>query len=250
MTTRLALLALVCLGVVAAQFPNPSTTKKLPATEKVKKGAPFDGKGVRYTAGFADGSQDENQDPMFELVDGAVIRNVVLGAPAADGIHCKGSCTIENVWWEDVGEDAATFKGAAGATYTVTGGGAKNADDKVLQHNGGGTLTIKNFYVENVGKLYRSCGNCENNSKSLPRKVVIDGVTAKGPIKSLVGVNYNYGDSATLRNVKVSGSVKEICSYYEGNNNKKEPPVVDSFAASEDGDGKYCVFKKADIKSS
>ncbi|KAH7706451.1 pectate lyase [Aphelenchoides avenae] len=89
MTAHLALLALVGMGVVAAQFPNPSTTKKLPATEKVKKGAPFDGKGVRYTAGFADGSQDENQDPMFDLEDGAVIRNVVLGAPAADGIHCS-----------------------------------------------------------------------------------------------------------------------------------------------------------------
>ncbi|KAH7717299.1 pectate lyase [Aphelenchoides avenae] len=249
MATRLALLALVCLGVVPAQFPNPSETKKVPKTITVKKGAPYDGKGVRHTAGFADGSQDESQPPVFNLEDGAVVRNVVLGAPAADGIHCLGSCTIENVWWEDVGEDAATFKGKAGATYTVSGGGAKKADDKVFQHNGGGTLTIKNFYVENVGKLYRSCGNCENNSKSLPRKVVIDGVTAKGPIKSLAGVNYNYGDSATLRNIKISGSVKEICAYYEGNNNKKEPPVKDQFSASEDGDGKYCVFKKSDIKS-
>ncbi|KAH7703039.1 pectate lyase [Aphelenchoides avenae] len=163
MATRIALLALVCLGVVTAQFPNPSETKKVPKTIPVKKGTPYDGKGARHTAGFADGGQDEGQPPVFELEDGAIIRNVVLGAPAADGIHCLGSCTIEN----------------------VCGGGAKKADDKVFQHNGGGTLTIKNFYVENVGKLYRSCGNCENNSKSLPRKVVIDGVTAKGPIKSL-----------------------------------------------------------------
>ena len=45
-------------------------------------------------------------------------RNCLLGTddgrgPAADGVHCKGSCTLRNVWWQDVGEDAATFKGTA-----------------------------------------------------------------------------------------------------------------------------------------
>ncbi|KAH7676204.1 hypothetical protein AAVH_41886, partial [Aphelenchoides avenae] len=73
--------------------------------------------------GFGDGSQDESQLPNFRLEDGAVI-----GVPAADGIHCYSSCTIE--------------KGVAGAKYTVTGGGAKKASDKVFQHNGAGTLTI------------------------------------------------------------------------------------------------------------
>jgi hypothetical protein len=102
---------------------------------------------ARHIAGNGDGGVQEGQPPVFELEDGALIKNVILGAPAADGIHCLGSCTIENVWWEDVGEDAATFKGKAGATYTVNGGGAKKASDKVFQHNGGGTLTIKNFQV-------------------------------------------------------------------------------------------------------
>ncbi|GAA4962162.1 hypothetical protein GCM10023238_31750 [Streptomyces heliomycini] len=46
----------------------------------------------------------------LELADGAVLKNVILGAPAADGVHCKGSCTLQNVWWEDVGEDAATSR--------------------------------------------------------------------------------------------------------------------------------------------
>ncbi|KAI1692000.1 pectate lyase domain-containing protein [Ditylenchus destructor] len=253
MTYFRVLLALCCIGFVVSQFkawPNPSSTKKVPSTITVKKSTPYDGGNVRHVADFGDGGQDEDQDPVFELEDGATIKNVVLGAPAADGIHCLGSCTIENVWWEDVGEDAATFKGGASATYKVTGGGAKKADDKVFQHNGGGTLTIQNFQVENFGKLYRSCGNCKGNSKNLPRKVIIDTIKATGPGLSIAGVNYNYGDSATLKNIQISGTVKEICAYYEGNNNGKEPPVKDQFGPTEDGDGKYCIFKKSDIKSS
>ncbi|KAI1698374.1 pectate lyase domain-containing protein [Ditylenchus destructor] len=128
--------------------------------------------------------------------------------PPADGIHCLGSCTIENVWWEDVGEDAATFLGSTGATYMDTGGGAKKANDK----------------VEIFGKLYRSCGNCPHNSKNLARKVIIDTIKATGPGLSIAGVNYNYEDSATLKNIQISGKVAEICTYYEGSNNESMCP--------------------------
>lgn len=41
------------------------------------------------------------------------------------------------------------------------GGGAKNAEDKVVQHNGGGTVKIDSYCVQTFGKLYRSCGNCK-----------------------------------------------------------------------------------------
>ncbi|KAI1703837.1 pectate lyase domain-containing protein [Ditylenchus destructor] len=147
-------------------------------------------------------------------------------------------------------EDAATFKGDANATYLVTGGGAKNASDKVFQHNGGGTLTIKDFQVIIFGKLYRSCGNCKENSKNLPRKVIIDTIKATGPALEIAGVNYNYGDSATLKNIQISDDVEEICAYYEGNNNGAEPPVKAQFGPTQDGDGTYCIYKKSDIESS
>ncbi len=50
---------------------------------------------------------------------------MIIGAPAADGVHCKGSCTLQNVWWEEVGEDAATVRGSSSSNvYTVSGGGA------------------------------------------------------------------------------------------------------------------------------
>ncbi|MFI7439913.1 pectate lyase [Nonomuraea indica] len=41
---------------------------------------------------------------------GGTVRNVILDAPAGGGIHREGSCTIRDVWWNDVGEDAATLR--------------------------------------------------------------------------------------------------------------------------------------------
>lgn len=32
----------------------------------------------------------------------------------------------------------------------------------MLQHNGGGSLSVTDFVVEDFGKLYRSCGNCDS----------------------------------------------------------------------------------------
>lgn len=49
----------------------------------------------------------------------------------------------------------------AGETTKITGGGAFGATDKVVQHNGAGTVSISGFTVETFGKLYRSCGNCK-----------------------------------------------------------------------------------------
>nr|BAI44497.1 pectate lyase [Aphelenchus avenae]BAI44498.1 pectate lyase [Aphelenchus avenae] len=246
MAFRAVFCVALCAGVAVAQFPNPTSTKKVPATIQVKKGVPFDGKNVRHTAGFADGSQKEGQPPIFKLEDGAVIRNVVIGAPAADGIHCQGSCTIENVWWEDVGEDAATFRGGNDVKVTITGGGAKKASDKVFQHNGGGTVTIRNFQVEDFGKLYRSCGNCGCNYK---RNVVIENVKAKGPAKNIAGVNYNCGDTATLKNIQVSGKVNFVCETYKDNGSGTEPTGGKQYKVGQDGDGKQCIYKAADIKS-
>jgi hypothetical protein len=68
-------------------------------------------------------------------------RNVVIGANQAEGIHCLGPCNLYNVWFEDVCEDAITLKQTSGTT-NIVGGGAKNASDKVVQHNGGGEYSV------------------------------------------------------------------------------------------------------------
>ena len=204
-------------AAVTASWPTP--TAQVPVGKTIKLTGTTDGSLKRYygTGDLGTGGQDEDQSPIFELADKAVLKNVILGSPAADGIHCLGTCTLINVWWEDVGEDAATFKGtSASQTMTIDGGGARKASDKVFQHNGPGTMYIRNFQVEDFGKLYRSCGNC---SKQYARHVVVDKVTATAPGKALVGINTNYGDTAKLTNITIVGDTKkkiEPCQKYKG----------------------------------
>ncbi|WP_420907380.1 pectate lyase [Streptomyces scabichelini] len=223
-------------------WPNAPAGERVSATIEVS--GSYDGGMKRYSGSgeLGGAGQDEDQDALFELADGAVLKNVILGAPAADGIHCLGSCTLQNVWWEDVGEDAATFKGtSASATYTIDGGGARQADDKVFQHNGAGTVTIKNFQVENFGKLYRSCGNCDTQYE---RHVVVSNVKATGPGQVLVGVNANYGDTATLSGITVVGDRElTVCERFQGNSSGDEPTKLGSGA-----DGTHCRYTSSDIR--
>jgi hypothetical protein len=128
------------------------------ATIIVRAGQTFDGGNKRYRAGSAlgDGSQDEGQLPVFRLEDGAKMINVVLGAPAADGVHCDGDATLQNVVWEDVGEDALTIKGSG--TVVIDGGSATNAADKIFQINAASTFRVSNFKASNAGKFIRQNG--------------------------------------------------------------------------------------------
>ncbi|WP_138907714.1 pectate lyase [Streptomyces chryseus] len=226
----------------AATWPTPNGSR--PVTATIPVSGTVDGAYTKYygAGDLAGDGQDEGQDPIFELADGATLKNVVIGAPGADGIHCKGSCTLQNVWWEDVGEDAATFKGGSSAVYTVTGGGAKKATDKVFQHNGGGRLNVSNFAVQDFKTLYRSCGNC---SKQYKRTSSFSNVEVTAPGSRLVGINTNYGDSASLRNVTVIGdSGRKIvpCQKYIGNTTGAEPPTNGAGP-----DGVHCLYTSSDI---
>ena len=213
------------------------STQKLSKTMSVSKD--FDGKLQRFVSdGLGDGGQGEGQSPLFELADGASLENVIIGAPAADGIHCLGSCTLKNVWWEDVGEDAATLKGSSSSqVMSIDCGGAKLASDKVFQHDGPGTMKISNFYFDTYGKVYRSCGNC---SKQSARHVVISAIQAKGG-DVIAGVNENYNDTATFSNILMSGGTT-VCQRYTGNDTGAEPPKTGSGP-----DGKVCIYQASDI---
>jgi hypothetical protein len=221
----------------AANRPAAAADRTVDATIEVT--GVFDGAGGRFIAGGAlgDGGQSESQDAMFELADGATLSNVTLGAPAADGVHCVGSCTLRDVIWEDVGEDAATFRGT-GATVLVDGGSAAKGTDKVFQDNrlAGGSVTIRNFRVSDFGKLYRSCGNCKAQAA---RTVTIQNVTATAPGKVLAGVNVNLGDTVTLSDITITGSGADkvhVCDLFNGNDTGDEPTKVGT-----EPDGKACV---------
>lgn len=158
------------------------------------------------TVGTSCNGNSESQAPVILVKDGGVVKNVVIAAgAAADGIHCEGNCTLQNVSWPDVCEDAATMKGGSGKKMTVTGGSAANANDKIFQHNGiGSNVTITGFTVNGSnGKLYRSCGNCSSQGK---RTANISSVTVNGTLSSgMAGVNRNYGDVATIRSIRWKG---------------------------------------------
>jgi len=243
--TGAAIVTTSMLSTAGAATSWPSDTGLLPVSSTVAVSGTYDG-GLKKFYGTGDlggDSQDEGQDPIFELADGATLKNVIIGTPAADGVHCKGSCTLQNVWWLDVGEDAASFKGtSSSAQYKVIGGGARKADDKVLQFNGAGKLTVTGFQVEDFGKLVRSCGNCKKQYK---RTVVLSDIDVTAPGKSIVGINTNYGDTATLSKIRVHGDSKKkikTCTRYQGNSSGKEPKDLGSGA-----DGTYCRFSATDV---
>jgi hypothetical protein len=221
------------------KFPTPVGADTMVSSTKTV--SDFDGKGGRFLgAGALGGSgQDEGQDPMFVVKAGGSLKNVILGAPAADGVHCEGSCTIDNVWWEDVGEDAITLLGSSSSNvYRISNSGAKNASDKVIQHNGAGTLYVKNFLVESFGKLYRSCGNC---STQYTRHSEFDTILANGSKGELAGVNTTYKDSAKFTHIFVASGMT-ICERYDGNNTGAEPSSVGKGA-----DGTYCIYASSDV---
>lgn len=237
----------VVLAAVAAtvttQFANAADIPKAAGDELVTAtiavDGVFDGEGKRFIGDGAlgDGGQDEGQDALFELADGATLTNVILGSPAADGVHCQGSCTLRGVVWEDVGEDAATFRGE-NATVLIEGGSAASGEDKVFQDNrgAGGSVTIRDFAVSDFGKLYRSCGNC---SEQAARTITIENITATAPGKVLAGVNANLGDKVTISDVTITGDGAEdvhICELFEGNDTGEEPTKI-----ADEPDGVTCV---------
>ncbi|PNG18940.1 pectate lyase [Streptomyces cahuitamycinicus] len=244
--TGAAIITTSMLSTAGAASSWPTDKGKTPVSKTIPVSGVRDG-GMKMfygTGALGGGSQDEGQDPLFELADGAVLKNVIIGTPAADGVHCKGTCTLQNVWWLDVGEDAASFKGkSSSAVYKVIGGGARNADDKVLQFNGAGTLHVSGFQVQNAGKLVRSCGNCKTQHK---RTIVLSDIDVTAPMNSIVGVNANYGDTATLSKIRIHGDSKKkikTCVRFEGNNTGKEPKELKPAGP----DGKSCKFKASDI---
>jgi hypothetical protein len=223
-----------------AAWPAASSSTNVAVSATRQVSGTYDGMLQRFVGSGPLGTsgQQEGQGPLFELANGATLRNVIIGNPAADGVHCQGSCTLENVWWEDVGEDAATFRGSSSSqTMTVRCSGARSATDKVFQHNGAGTLTLQYFFAENFNKLYRSCGNC---SSQYARHVVLQDVTARMG-QTLVGINTNYMDTADFERVTVYGMMT-ICERYTGNATGAEPVRTGTGP-----DSQYCRYETSDI---
>lgn len=179
------------------------------------------------TIGLSCVGDSETQGAVLTLKNSS-IRNVKLTANGgADGIHCtSGNCTLADVVWNDICEDAATNK-SEGGTMTIVGGSAYNSTggyggtpDKIFQHNSKNSTTIVagGFTAYGThGKLWRSCGNCTNNGG--PRNLLVYGVNIDASIGAIAGVNRNYGDRATIRDLKIknySSGSPHVCDEYQG----------------------------------
>ncbi|KAH9112840.1 hypothetical protein AeMF1_012904, partial [Aphanomyces euteiches] len=164
----------------------------------------FDGQMKTYERSNAPckGQAEGGKDLAVFLVEpGATLKNVIIGANQREGVHCEThDCTIQNVWWDDVCEDALTIKGgSASSVAKIIGGGARNADDKIIQHNGAGTVSI------------------EGCKTQVQRKVTLTNVYAVNPKVTLVGVNKNYNDQAKFSNIKIKSSkTPKVCTYFQG----------------------------------
>ena len=199
--------------------------------------------GVKNSTGSC---EKEGQIPVFILEDGATLKDVIIagGLAGSDGVHCKGSCTIQNVYWEDVCEDAVTNKGD-GATVTVKNVIIAGASDKALQHNGKKSTTVlQDSYIADTGKVWRSCGNCTNNGG--PRNLTINNVKV-GKAGSIAGANGNYGDKVTIRKLQIkgykSGSPK-VCERYVG---IEKSGSKESTKIGEEWNTSTCDVSKTDV---
>ncbi|MBS7417038.1 pectate lyase [Pseudomonas syringae] len=152
-------------------------------TIKVGPDQVYDGHGATFTAdkSMGTGDQDEHQKPLFELAEGAVLKNVNLGENEADGIHVNAKnseqVTIDNVHAQNVGEDMITVKGEGGAKVTnlnITNSSANGADDKVIQLNADTHLKVDGFKATDFGTLVRTNGGKQFDDMS----VELNGVDA------------------------------------------------------------------------
>jgi len=221
-----------------ASLPIPASKGSVTYKAPQQVSGTFDGGMKTYGRGASCTGQVEggDKDAVFLIKNGGTLKNAIIGKDQIEGVHCEGSCTIENVWWVDVCEDALSLKGDGNAM--IKGGGAQAADDKVIQHNGKGTVTIDGFTVMNFGKLYRACGNCKN---SVARSVVIKNVKAYNG-KVLAGINPNFGGTATISGTCAT-SVKTICEEFKGTKPGSEPKSVSK------GPSNYCKYTASAIKS-
>ncbi|ETO77933.1 hypothetical protein F444_06949, partial [Phytophthora nicotianae P1976] len=225
--------AILIAAATATAVPDgswPASTGTVQYSEAyiIKAGEVFDGKMQTFERSdvSCEGQTESGADTaVFKMEPGATLKNAIIGKNQMEGVHCdKHDCTIENVWWDDVCEDALSIKGGtASSVSTVTNCGARYADDKVIQHNGYGTVKIDGFYGEDISKLYRSCGTCGDR----PKKVSVTNSYIVNPTNSIVTVNKNWGDQATLKNIwiKSSKASVKVCQWSQGNANG-EPKML------------------------
>ncbi|KAI9980877.1 hypothetical protein PInf_010222 [Phytophthora infestans] len=222
--------------VLAASIPDgtwPASQGRVSFAEVyvVESGQVFDGGMKTYDRSditCLEQTESNVSTAVFEVKPGATLRNVIIGKNQMEG-------------------------GNASSVSRVIGGGARYADDKVIQHNGYGTVVVDGFFAQDFGKLYRSCGNCKSNPAQ--RFLVMSNIYAdlnviqtkrSGKNTSIVMMNGNFGDHAVLRNIHVKpnplGNFTECASSRVVNISGAKPLVL-----SNGPNIPVCVYSNEDV---
>ncbi|MCS6553337.1 pectate lyase [Curtobacterium flaccumfaciens pv. flaccumfaciens] len=222
-----------------AGFPKP--TRNLPRAVqplRIPAGTTIDFHDAAIS-GTTSGSS-EYQLPVVIVEPGATVKNLIVEAPAADGVHCQATCTLDSVWFPNVGEDAGTLEdgSSANSVMTIDGGGARHAHDKVFQIDGAGSVIVRNFSADDVGTLIRSCGNCLHQ---YPRHIEVINSLIRDGHYHVGGININYGDTAKFANITVIGNRLPLCQESLGSKGGKA-----TFLPYK-GPDKYCQYDPATI---
>ncbi len=160
---------------------NDALTSTYGKTITVAAGQTYDGKGAHFGK-IGSGGQDESQPAVFILKKGASLKNVIIDAPAGDGIHVEGNNTLTNIQMPDVGEDAVSMRSdAEGGTVTINDSTFGKGEDKIFQVNKASTWNLNNITVNGAGKVMR-----QNGGKTFALTVYINGLKTSGVKEAIV----------------------------------------------------------------
>jgi len=107
-----------------SDVPASSGSSVLSEVKTIAAGDSFDGGYYVYDRGVDCEGQEEggDSDAVFQIENGGTLKNVIIGPNQMEGVHCQGACTLENVWWSAVCEDAFTIKNQDSDETTVRTG--------------------------------------------------------------------------------------------------------------------------------
>ena len=81
-------------------FPKSSGTTNLAAAKTVAPGESFDGEMLQWDRSPStcqDKAEGGDADAVFIVQEGGTLSNVVIGPNNGEGVHCLGSCTLNNM---------------------------------------------------------------------------------------------------------------------------------------------------------
>ncbi|XXX78378.1 pectate lyase [Sorangium sp. So ce134] len=177
------------VGPLTYATEGTGTARTISQTIFVPPHAVYDGKGETLSADVAamkcdtsSGEQGESQRPFFLLAPGASVKNVTITYPGCEGIHMMGDNVLENITWEDVGEDAASVRSYfPGGSITIKDSEGYKAADKMFQFNAPCDVRIENFTGAEMGKLLRQNGGTE-----FELHIDLNTVTVTGVVSAVV----------------------------------------------------------------